>query len=32
MLIRKTYDHAIDLKKGFVPKKGKISRIERKEV
>ena len=35
MLTRKTWDHAIDLKKGFVPKKRKIyllSRIEREEV
>ena len=32
---RKTWDHAIDLKEGFVPKKGKIyplSRVEREEV
>ena len=35
MLIRKTWDHAIDLRESFVPKKGKIyplSRIEREEV
>ena len=35
MLMRKTWDHAIDLREGFVPKKGKIyltSRIKRKEV
>jgi len=35
MLIRKIWDHAIDLREGFVPKKGKIYpllRIERKEV
>ena len=35
MLTRKAWDHAIDLRKGFVPKKGKIyplSRIEREEV
>jgi len=32
---RKTWDHAIDLRKGFVPKKEKIyplSRIEREKV
>ena len=32
---RKTWDHAIDLKEGFVQKKGKIyplSRVEREEV
>ena len=35
MLIRKAWDHAIDLREGFVPKKGKIyplSRVEREEV
>jgi len=35
MPIRKTWDHAIDLREGFVPKKEKIyllSRIEREEV
>ena len=35
MLIRKAWDHAIDLREGFVPKKGKIyllSRVKRKEV
>ena len=35
MLTRKTWNHAIDLKKGFVPKKGKIYpllRVEREEV
>jgi len=35
ILTRKTWDHAIDLKEGFVPKKGKIyllSRVEREEV
>jgi len=35
MPTRKTWDHAIDLRKGFVPKKGKIyllSRVEREEV
>jgi len=35
MPIRKTWDHAIDLRKGFVPKKGKIyplSRVKREEV
>ena len=35
MLTKKIWDHAIDLKEGFVPKKGKIyplSRIEREEV
>ena len=35
MPTRKTWDHAIDLREGFVPKKGKIyplSRVERKEV
>ena len=35
MLTRKAWDHAIDLREGFVPKKGKIyllSRIEREEV
>ncbi len=33
--MRKAWDHAIDLREGFVPKKGKIyllSRIEREEV
>jgi len=35
MLIRKTWDHAIDLRESFVPKKGKIYplyRIEREKV
>ena len=35
MLTRKVWDHAIDLRKGFVPKKEKIyplSRVEREEV
>ena len=35
MLIKKNWDHVIDLKESFVSKKGKIyllSRIERKEV
>jgi len=35
MLIRKTWNHAIDLRESFVPKKRKIyplSRIERKKV
>jgi len=35
MLMRKIWDHAIDLRKGFVPKKEMIyvlSRIEREEV
>ena len=35
MLIRKTWDYAINLREGFVLKKGKIyslSRIEREEV
>ena len=35
MLIRKAWDHAIDLREGFVPKKGKIYpllRVEREEV
>ena len=35
MLTRKTWDHAIDLREGFVLKKGKIyplSRIKREEV
>ena len=35
MLMRKIWDYAIDLREGFVPKKGKIyplSRIEREEV
>jgi len=35
ILIRKTWNHAIDLKEDFVPKKEKIypfSRIEREEV
>ena len=35
MSTKKIWDHAIDLKEGFVPKKGKIyllSRIEREEV
>ena len=33
--MRKTWDHAIDLREGFIPKKGKIyllSRVEREEV
>ena len=35
MPMRKAWNHAIDLRKGFVPKKGKIyllSRVEREEV
>jgi len=35
MPTRKVWDHAIDLREGFVPKKGKIyllSRVEREEV
>ena len=35
MSTRKAWDYAIDLRKGFVPKKGKIhllSRVEREEV
>ena len=35
MLIRKTWDHVIDLREDFIPKKGKIYlffRIEREEV
>ena len=35
MPMRKIWDHAIDLREGFVPKKGKIyllSRVEREEV
>jgi len=35
MLTRKVWDHAIDLRESFVPKKGKIyplSRVEREEV
>ena len=35
MPTRKTWDHAIDLREGFVPKKGKIyplSRVEREEI
>ena len=35
MPIRKIWDHAIDMKKGFVPRKGKVyllSREEREEV
>ena len=35
MLVRKAWDHAIELKKGFTPKKGKmysLSREEREEV
>jgi len=35
MLVQKTWDHAIELKEGFIPKKGKVyslSREERKEV
>ena len=35
MLVWKTWDHAIELKKGFTPKKGKVyslSREEREEV
>ena len=34
MLMRKAWDHAIDIREGFVPKKGKIyplSRVEREE-
>jgi len=35
MLMRKVWDHAIDMKEGFIPKKGKVyplSREEREEV
>ena len=35
MLMRKTWDHAMDLREGFVPKKRKIyllSRIKREKV
>jgi len=35
MLMRKAWDHAIDLREGFVPKKDKIyplSRVEREKV
>ena len=35
MLVQKTWDHAIELKERFVPKKGKVyslSREEREEV
>ena len=35
MLARKAWDHAIDLREGFMPKKGKIyplSKVEREEV
>ena len=35
MLVRKTWDHAIDLQDEFIPRKGRIyplSRIEREEV
>ena len=35
MLMRKAWDHAIDLREGFMPKKGKIyplSRVKREEV
>ena len=35
MLTRKVWDHAIDIKEGFVPRKGKVyllSREERKKV
>jgi len=35
MLTRKTWDHAIDLREGFVPKKGRIyllSRVDREKV
>jgi len=35
MLVQKAWDHAIELKEGFVPKKGKVyllSREEREEV
>ena len=35
MPMRKTWDHAIDLREGFVPKKGKIyplSKVEREEI
>jgi len=35
MLVRKAWDHAIELKESFVPKKGKVyslSREEREEV
>ena len=35
MLVRKAWDHTIELKEGFVPKKGKVyllSREEREEI
>ena len=35
MLTRKAWNHAIDLREGFVPKKGKIyplSRVEREKI
>ena len=35
ILVQKTWDHAIELKEGFIPKKGKVyslSREEREEV
>ena len=35
MLVQKTWDHAIELKEGFIPRKGKVyllSREEREEV
>jgi len=31
MLVQKTWDHAIELKEGFVPKKGKVYSLLRKE-
>jgi len=31
MLVQKTWDHAIELKKGFTPKKGKIYSLSREK-
>ena len=31
MPIQKTWDHAIDMKEGFVPRKGKVYLLEREE-
>ena len=31
MPVRKAWDHAIELKEGFVPKKGKVSSLSREE-
>ena len=31
MLVQKTWDHAIELKEGFIPKKGKVYSLSRKK-